>query len=63
MLSVVTVGGDHRPAWVNFLFAPINPIFLLGVPGDGVAAAGGGTLEVERGVLWKREMCCLHLWA
>lgn len=28
--------------------------------GASVAAAGGGMLGMERGVLWKREMCCLQ---
>lgn len=30
-------GGGHRQAWLTFLFAHINQIFLLGAPGEETA--------------------------
>lgn len=34
VVSGVGREGGHRQAWLNFLFAHINQIFLLGTPGE-----------------------------
>lgn len=66
MLYMVSSGeGGHKQAWLSFLFAHYKSnIFARGTGrGDSVAAAGEVTVEAARGMLWKREMCFLHLWA